>query len=417
VNILFVHQNFPGQFRHLATTLQAGGHVVRALCVQGAGLPGIDTLRHQPQASTIGQGHPWVRDLETKVTRGASALEAMAQLQHTGWTPDLVVAHPAWGEALFVKDLWPRCLLLCYAEFYYAAEGLDVGFDHAFGPVYLATRARLRLKNVTHLLALEAMDMGWSPTQWQRSSFPAAWQERLRVVFDGIDTRRARPDAQARLVLRSAQGGDRPLKAGDEVLTFVARNLEPYRGYHMFMRALPAIQRQRPDAVTLIVGGHDVSYGTPAPQGHTWKDVFLNEVRDQLDLSRVFFLGHLSYERYMKVLQVSACHVYLTYPFVLSWSCLEALASGCLVVGSRTGPVQEVISHGVNGVLCDFFDSNALSQQVADVLGRPRHYRALRERARADTIAHYDLQQVCLPRQLALLDELTSGGISGTRRA
>jgi glycosyltransferase involved in cell wall biosynthesis len=212
------------------------------------------------------------------------------------------------------------------------------------------------------------------------------------------------PDSAATVTLNG-----RTLRAGDEVVTFVNRNLEPYRGYHVFMRALPEILRRRPNAVALIVGGEDVSYGAPAPAGKTWKQVFLDKVKDRLDASRVFFVGRIPYANYLKVLQVSACHVYLTYPFVLGWSCIEAMSAGCLVVGSRTPPVEEVIEHRKNGLLVDFFDVAALAETVVDGLARPEQYAPLRAVARQTALKRYDLASVCLPQQLALIERLAQG--------
>lgn len=401
---LFLHQNFPGQFRHWAPAMRQAGHSVRALTVHGQALPGVETFRYTPPLQSPAPG--WTQEFDTKVTRGAAALQAMQAMHQSGWHPDLVIAHPSWGEALFVKDLWPKAKLLCFLEFYYQAQGHDVGFDPEFGTLDLAAKARLRLKNATHLLALEAMDHGLTPTHWQRSTLPSDWQERVQVVFDGIDTDRVRPDPAARLRLHNAKDQERTVAAGDEVLTYVARNLEPYRGYHQFMRALPQIQQQRPQAVTLIVGGHGTSYGPRPPEGRLWKDIFLDEVRERIDLSRVFFLGPLGYEQYLRVLQVSACHVYLTYPFVLSWSCMEALSAGCVVVGSRTPPVEEMIDDGVNGLLVDFFDPAGLADKVCDVLSQPHRYRPLRERARSRIAQAYDLKRHSLPQQLALAEQL-----------
>ena len=410
MRILFIHQNFPGQFRHLALALKADGHDVRALAMGGAGLPAIPMTRHQTQPPpTGGSGAPWLKEFESKVLRGASALGAMVALDQNGWRPDLVIAHPSWGEALFVKDLWPRARLLCYLEFFYASEGRDVGFDPEFGPADLGVRSQLRLKNAVHLLALDCMDLGLAPTQWQRASFPASAQASIEVVFDGIDTTRVRPNAAAELVVQSASGQARRLKAGDEVITFVSRQLEPYRGYHQFMRALPAMLKARPEAVAVIVGGSKVSYGPAAPNGQSWRDLFLQEVQPQLDMERVFLLGQVEYERYLQVLQVSACHVYLTYPFVLSWSCVEALAAGCLVVGSRTAPVQEFVEHGQNGLLVDFFQPDALAGQVIEALAHPQRFAPLRQRAREWAVERHDLRQFALPAQRAVIDRLMGG--------
>jgi len=338
----------------------------------------------------------------------------MVKLRSAGFTPDVVVAHPGWGETLFVKDVWPQTRLLSFLEFYYAACGTDMGFDPEFSRKaesagdlgQLAEDARLRVKNANNLLALEAMDWGLCPTEWQKSTLPAAFRDRVSVIFDGIDTDFVRPDPAAQFTLNP---GARVVKAGDEVITFVNRNLEPYRGYHIFMRALPEILRLRPNALVLIVGGNDVSYGARPPAGTTWKEIFLKEVGPRLDRSRVRFVGKIPYVTFVKLLQASACHVYLTYPFVLSWSCLEALSVGCVVVGSDTPPVREAIEHGKNGLLVDFFDTAGLARTVAEVLDQRERFTPLRTAARETAVARYDLRRVCLPRQIELVDALVSG--------
>ena len=297
--------------------------------------------------------------------------------------------------------LWPDARLLALVEFYYAARGLDFDFDPEFYRPDLARDARLRAKNAHLLLTLEAMDRGLSPTHFQRSTVPKTYRDGISVIFDGIDTRVVKPDPAA-----TVTAGGRTIRSGDEVITFVNRNLEPYRGYHIFMRALPDILRRRPQAVALIVGGDEVSYGAAAPAGKTWKQIFLDEVKDRLDARRVFFLGRVPYQDYLRVLQVSACHVYLTYPFVLGWCCIEALSAGCLVVGSRTPPVEEVIEHGKNGLLVDFFAVDLLANTVVDCLARPAHYAHLRKAARKTVVEKYDLATVCLPQQVALVERL-----------
>lgn len=405
MKILFIHQNFPGQFKHLAPALKAAGHEVVALGMREPVLNGFLTLRHNPTRRGTPGLHPWLQELEAKFLRGHSALQVMLALRQKGWHPDRVIAHPGWGEALFVKEVWPNTRLLCFLEFFYQARGLDVGFDPEFGAPSLDLLARLPFKNTNQLLALQAMDCGLSPTRWQRSTYPKVWQPKIEVVFDGIDTQRVAPDPDAVLSLRDLDGRGVDVRQGDEVLTFVARHLEPYRGYHQFMRALPSILRQRPQARVLIVGGDGLSYGAPAPGKKSWKSIFLEEVQEDLDLSRVHFLGQLAYAQYLKVLQVSRCHVYLTYPFVLSWSCVEALACGCALVASSTPPVQEVIEHEHNGLLVDFFSPQALSESCIKVLSQPQLFHAMRERARAEAVARYDLQRVCLPAQMALVTQ------------
>lgn len=413
MKILFIHQNFPGQFKHLAPALRARGDDVRALFIEGKGLAGIEQQRYKPsRGNTPGLGI-LLQDFESKTIRGEACARAALALLRQGYAPDLIIAHPGWGEALFLKDVWPMARLLSFLEFYYDADGADMGFDPEFQDMggelteeRLMDRARLRCKNAANLLQLETMDWGYCPTEWQRSTIPASHQDRISVVFDGVDTDLVRPNPKASVQL--AQRG-LSFKPGDELITFVNRNLEPYRGYHQFMRTLPEIQRLRPHAYTLIVGGDETSYGAKPPGGVTWRQKFLDEVKDQLDMSRVIFVGKLPYPVFLQVLQVSACHVYLTYPFVLSWSCVEAMSAGALVVGSNTQPVRELIAHGRNGMLVDFFDSQALAQTVTDVLTHPKKYLAMREHARASVVGRYDLKSVCLPRQLQMVDAVVQG--------
>jgi glycosyltransferase involved in cell wall biosynthesis len=398
MRILFIHQNFPAQFVHLAPAMAARGHEVVAIGSSRPQVPmaGVRYLQHQPVPPAAGGG---VRDANweewaTKLARGHSCAVVMEQLKAEGFTPDTVFAHPGWGEALYVKDVFPRCQLLIYGEYYYGTPGGDSFFDPEFSrPPNLAGHERLRVKN-THLLhALAVADEGLSPTHFQRGRHPAWFQPRLRVVHDGIDTEHFRPHPAARIGLRSAAV---ELSAEDEVVTFVARQLEPYRGYHIFMRALPLLLKRRPRARVIIVGGDGVSYGAAPPKGTTWKETFLTEVRAELDMSRVHFVGTVPHEVLRRLFQVSSAHVYLTYPFVLSWSLLEAMSIGCLVVGSRTAPLEEVIQDGRNGWLVDFFDPTALAQKVAEVLENREDQTKLRAAAR-ETALNYDLKQVCLP--------------------
>lgn len=400
--MLFVHQNFPGQFIHLATALAQGGHEVAALTIAGRDLPGVRVQRYPLSRDRSPTVHPLADDFAAKVIRGESCAHAAAAWKQQGFRPDLIVAHPGWGESLFLKDVWPDVPLLALLEFYYRPRGADVGFDPEFPEEGWPAAARVQVKNAHLGLTLDAMDLGYSPTRWQRQSHPAPYHHRIEVVHDGIDTATVAPAERCGLRLRDS---GRILSAADEVLTFVARSLEPCRGYHRFMRALPEILRRRPKAVALIVGGDDISYGRKPPQG-SWKEIFLDEVRERLDLSRVFFLGKIPYPDYLTVLRISSCHVYLTYPFVLSWSMLEAMSAGCVVVGAAVPPVQEVIEHGRNGLLVDFFDTEGLASAVTEVLANRPAMASLRRAARQTILDNYDLGSVCLPRQMELVRRL-----------
>lgn len=399
---LFLHQNFPGQFLHIAPALARQGHEVYALSTGGRPLPGVTSLRYTLDTSPVITPRP--SHLDAQLLRAHSVANRLLALKREGYHPDLIIAHPGWGEALFCKDVWPSAKLLIFAEFFYTAEGADAGFDPEF-PMSDETAARMamRLKNTVHLHAYHAADAIYAPTRWQRSQIPEPYRDKAVVVFDGIDTDLVSPDPNAVVRLRKA---GRLFRPGDELISFVNRNLEPYRGFHIFMRALPDILRHRPQAHCLIVGGNDVSYGKKHPSGKPWRQVMLEEVGNQLPMARVHFVGKVPYADYLRLLQVSACHVYLTYPFVLSWSCLEAMSAGGLVIGSRTAPVEEVIEDGVNGRLVDFFDTQTLAQTVADVLADPQAQPPLRRQARQTVIERYDLKRVCLPQLMHLIEGL-----------
>lgn len=404
--ILFIHQNFPGQFRHIAPALANHGHQVHALAITGQATPGVSLHSYRPSKGSSTSIHPLASEFETKVIRAEACGQAMLQLKANGLMPDLVIAHPGWGEALFVKDVWKQASLLSFLEFYYATSGTDVGFDPEFSKQGFFEDARLRVKNANNLLSLEISDFGLSPTNWQKQSHPQWTQDRIQVIFDGVDCDILKPNPSVRLNLKRETGESFSLTSKDEIITFVNRNLEPYRGYHSFMRALPKILAARPNARVLIVGGDGVSYGAKAPEGKTWKQIFLDEVKSRIDLERVHFLGNVPYPIFTQLLQLSSCHVYLTYPFVLSWSCIEALSTGCLVIGSDTGPVREVIEHGVNGLLVDFFNYEAIADAVIRSLSDPASFIRMRQNARASAKDNYDLRSVCLPKQLALIESI-----------
>ena len=386
---------------HAALALAQAGHEVVALGIKGRDLPGVRYMRYAPMPPARVSEIESARDFEVKTVRGLACAQAMEGLRNQGFSPDMVVAHPGWGEALFCTDVWPQSPLVVFAEFFYSAVGSDFGFDPEFSQDSIAARARLRLKNTVHLHALQAADAIYTPTQWQFMQIPKEFQSKTQVIFDGIDTQLVAPDPSAFVEI---QNKGLRLSAKDEVITFVNRNLEPYRGFHVFMRSLPEMLRLRPKAHCLIVGRDEVSYGSLPKGGGNWRQAMLAEVGARLPMDRVHFVGGLPYKDYLRLIQISSCHVYLTYPFVLSWSCLEAMSAGRVVVGSRTAPVQEVITQGENGLLTDFFDASALARTVAQVLADPAGHRHLGERARETVQRHYDLRTNCLPRLLAMLD-------------
>jgi len=410
MNILFIHQNFPGQFKFLAPALVQQGHTVVAMTmqkVQASEWRGVKLVPYRARSGTTPNIHPWVSDFETKTIRGDACFRAALGLKGNGFTPEVIVAHPGWGESLFLKDVWPHARLGIYCEFFYHAQGADVGFDPEFPAKDAGDVCRLRLKNLNNLLHFEIADAGISPTHWQASTFPEPFRNQITVVHDGIDTQELAPNSRVTLTLN----GSITLTQQDEVITFVNRNLEPYRGYHIFMRALPEILQRRPHARVLIVGGDDVSYGARPEGDQKWKEVFACEVRPRIndaDWSRVHFLGTIPYQHFIPLLQLSTLHVYLTYPFVLSWSLLEAMSVGCAIVASDTQPLHEAIRHGETGRLVNFFDVSGLANEVCQLLDDPTLRTRLGANARAFAQTHYDLNTVCLQRQLAWV-----GGLMG----
>jgi glycosyltransferase involved in cell wall biosynthesis len=403
---LFLHQNFPGQFRHLALRLaQLPGHQVVSIGQpQSVALPGVQHLQYQPQRQPGQATHRYLLGMEAAVLAGQASASLMLDLRRQGFQPDAVIAHPGWGESLYTRDIFPQAKIFHFCEFYYHPSGADSGFDPA-QPLGADDCARLRTRNALHLLNLEQCDVAVTPTWWQRSVHPVAYHDRIQVIHEGVDTALAKPDPEARVTLPDGRVLDR----SRPVVTFVARNLEPYRGFGQFLQAAAALQARHPEVEVLLVGADSVSYGAK-PQGHaSWREKFSAEIA--FDPARTHFLGKLPYLDYLKVLQISSAHVYLTYPFVLSWSMLEALSCGCLVLGSRTPPVEEVIEHGRNGLLVDFFDTAALAGQLAEVLAAPpERWAPLRQAARQTVLARYSVEQGCAQWQALLARELQGFG-------
>jgi glycosyltransferase involved in cell wall biosynthesis len=401
MKFLFIHQNFPGQYVHIVCYLAQAGHQVTFITQpRSAEIAGVRKLEYQPVVPEL-CGQAYLRELENSLANGLAVARLCEWLNRDGFVPDIIIGHNGWGEILYIKDVWPHVPLLGYFEFFYRASGSDVDFDSEFPPEADAP-VRLRTRNAINLMGLDAVDWGQSPTEWQRSQYPKRYWDRIAVVHEGVDTILVKPDPSARLWL----SGGRCLSRTDDIVTYSARDLEPYRGFHVFMRALPRVLEQRPRAQVLIVGGDGVSYGRRPEKADSYPAQLLAELDGKVDLKRVHFLGHLPYQQYLTVLQISTVHVYLTYPFVLSWSLVEAMAAGCLVIGSRSAPVEEVICDGENGQLVDFFDVEGLGNRIANALAGDGVNDSIRAAARQTVIARYELNSVCLPAYLNLLGSL-----------
>lgn len=391
----------PGQFKNLAPYLASNpGNCVVFITQRGdIELPGVRRVVYRPARAPRDGQHPYLGLTEAAVLNGQEVLRRCLALQGEGFRPDIVIAHPGWGESLYIKDVFPRAALLSYCEYFYRGRGLDIGFDPE-QELNLDILLRARTRSAHLLLALEACDRGISPTHWQRAVHPAAYQSKISVVFDGVDTEYFQPNPVAEFSLPNG----RRLTRADRVVTYTARNLEPYRGFPTFARSIRRILKCEPDAVVVIVGGDAVSYGSPPESGGTWRQAVERE-NGPFDAQRVVFLPRLSYGEYRTLLQVSAAHVYLTYPFVLSWSFIEALACGCALVASRTGPVEEVVTDGHTALLVDFFDSAALAEAIIATLRCVGDSDRRRERARRLALEQYELRK-CLHMQTAILNTM-----------
>jgi glycosyltransferase involved in cell wall biosynthesis len=400
---LFIHQNFPAQYRHVVRYLadQPDNEIQFITQPNENVMPGVHKVTYPKDPRGPVNCHTYAAEIERAIHTGATVADVCRGLQAQGFRPDLIVGHSGWGETLFVKDVFPDVPLLANFEFYYHARGVDVGFDPEFVSIF-NDPSRLRARNGVNLLAFQAADWGHSATQWQRGLNPSEMRSRISVLHEGVDTALACPKADARFKIP----GGRVLTARDEVVTYVARNLEPYRGFHIFMRSLPQLLRQRKHAQVIIVGGDGVSYGAPPPPRSTFREMMLREVGAGLDLKRVHFLGMLEYTDYLSLLQISSAHVYLTYPFVLSWSLIEAMACGCMIIGSSTPPVLEVLRDGKNGMAVDFFDHLKIAKLIETALAQREQMLPLRAAARATAVAQFDLQRLILPRWNRLFDDL-----------
>ena len=415
MKLLFVHQNFPGQFPHLAPAMQARGHEVLALTDQkNQRSSPVQVVKYKtPDAVTCSQ--PLAQSYAEHVERGLLAARgARALRDRHGYTPDVIFGHSGWGETLFLREIWPEAKLLVYAELMYRTRGQDVGFDPELIRDLDWSRFSTTARNAHLAMGILQCDAALAPTRYQASSFPAELQSKITVIHDGIDTDVMRPDPAASVTLPDG----RVLRAGDEVLTYVSRSLEPYRGFHTFMRALPAVMAARPQAQVVMIGGDGVSYGGKPLDADSWKAKMLAETDGRIDLNRVHFLGRVPYSDYRSIIQIARVHCYLTYPFVLSWSLTEAMSAGAYIVGSDTEPVRELITDGENGRLVPFFDVPALSAAlIRGLAGDDPQAAAIRAAARQTILDGYDLRQHSLPRLIDWVESFAPPGDPAAKAA
>jgi glycosyltransferase involved in cell wall biosynthesis len=404
VKYLFVHQNFPGQYVHLIRHLTAdpANEVMFISEPNNNSMPNVRRLYYLKPNPDQEKVHPCARDFDLASYRAEAVANCAANLARLGFRPDIILGHHGWGELLGIVDVWPEVPLLGYFEFFYETTGQDVDFDPEF-PMPRHRYPKIRAMNLVNLAALSLRQHGQTPTQWQLTRYPEWARRDIRVIREGARLDLCKPDPSARR--RSFSIGGFTVSPRDRLVTFVARNLEPYRGFHIMMRALPALLAGRRDLKVIIVGGDDVSYGAKPAQG-TWREHYQREMHGRYDESRVLLPGQIPYEVYVAMLQRSDVHVYLTYPFVASWSLREALACGCAVAGADVEPVAEFITDGENGILVPPLDPEAVAAGVLSLLGDSRRRKRLQENARAYAEKHLDLNDT-IAAMLALIGELT----------
>jgi glycosyltransferase involved in cell wall biosynthesis len=408
--VLFAHPNFPGQFGFLAQECLRRGIPIAAVASNtGRGLPGVPIARWTQVRSSTPGIFPAARRPELDFIGGQGAAEAAALLRDNGFDPDLIIAHPAKGSSLFLREIFPAARQIVHGEYYHHPVGGDTDFDPEFRLSSPEQRLVVRALNAPLAMAYAEADWIVCPTAYQKSLLPSVLHPRISVIHEGVDTDVARPNPDA--TLRLADG--RTLDRSTPVITYVSRRFEPLRGFHVFLRALPALLDAVPDAEVLIIGAdHPSVYGFRAPEGTSWKAHFLRELEGRLDPARVHFTDVLPHGDMLAAMALSRAHVYYTYPFVLSWSLLEAMAAGSLVIASDTPPLHDAVTHGINGLLLDFFDVGALSRAIIDACRDPTAFDSLRANARATVLEKFDRSRLCLPAWMALID-----GMRGATRA
>jgi glycosyltransferase involved in cell wall biosynthesis len=382
LKFLFVHQNFPAQFLHILRHLVATKrHEVVFISEPNPNdITGVRKVPYAHPKLDIPDTHIAARELDNGVRRAEAVYRTAFGLKHLGFTPDIIIGHHGWGEMLNLRDLWPDTPMLGYMEFYYQHDAADVGFDPEF-PANPLDFPRIRAKNAINHIALNLGGTGQTPTRWQLSTYPDWARPNIELIWEGVDLTLCQPDPAVRR--KSLKVGDMVIKPTDKLVTYVSRDLEPYRGFHIMMRALPDLMRARKDIKVVMIGGDGISYGSAPHQGGNWREVMLAEVGKHIDPARVVFPGRVAYSTYLATLKRSDAHVYLTYPFVASWSMREAMAIGCPVVGGDTAPVSEFITHGKNGLLTPFLQPGRLARTVLGLLEDQPLTQALRENARA----------------------------------
>jgi glycosyltransferase involved in cell wall biosynthesis len=399
--ILLLHRNQPAQFEFFGRWLAGRGwHVTYAhagTVSDTIDKDGIRTLRF-PVAPMERSDNDYRYALDYAAATAFGAGLLFEHLRSTeGYRPDVVISHAGWGVGLGVRQIWPQCRYIAYHEWYYT--DLDWITGRVERPSTVPVAITNRMRNLPISAEFDSADSHWCPTRFQADRFPKPLRDQITVIPDGVDCALHRPDPAAEVDFDWLRLPDRP-----KLLTYATRGMEPLRGFPQFMMAVERLQKRRGDFHTLVLAQDSVSYGPRLPEGESWGKRALDAL--DLDPARLHLEGMKPRPEYLRTLQASTAHVYFTEPFVTSWSLSEALASGCLVIGSRTGPVMELVEDMRTGILVDMDDPEEVADMVEWVFDNPREAQAIRDNARAQILDRYDSEKLFVRKEAMLLDML-----------
>lgn len=404
MNILFVHRSFPAQFQYLALVLANNpNNNVYYITEESCGdLPNVKKIRYKLEKEVSKNCHPCLKRYEQAVLIGQAVANEAVKLKNQGFKPDIIYGFSAWGSTIFLKDVFPDVPLISYCEWFGTADGPEAKFE---GTVYdYKDREKIRCGNSELFIDLYSCDAAISPTNWQKQQFPKEFQDKITVIHDGIDTNVCKPDSGATFLIAD-KGLE--LSANDEILTYGTRVMEPCRGFPQFMEAVEKLLKKRPKLQVVIAGNDVTCYGEKLEGGKTYKQLMLEKL--DLDMNRVHFVGGLNFLDFIKLLQISSAHVYLTAPYILSWSMLNAMACGCCVVASDTQPVQEVIKNNYNGLLFDFHNINEQVEKIEYALDNQDKVKEIRNNARQTIVEKYEFKKL-LMEQIAFIMKVVEKG-------
>lgn len=395
---LFVHKNWPAQFGGFGAYLKRSGwDVAFATQREEARSDTMRIVRFESHRASSSSTHPYLRSLEEAVIAGQGLARAAMTLSRSGWAPDVIVSHSGWVAGAFAKSVWPGAVFVPYFEWFYHFPPVDrTAYDKPVEP--LDASARTRARNLPFMMDFDAAEVGLIPTAFQAEQFPSWMRDRLVVMHDGIDTDFHCPGPGEAARARYA------IPAGAELVTSLARGMEPHRGFPEIMRAIAKLQKRRPNLHAVIVGEDRVAYGAKLPEGQSWKERVLGEL--DLDLERVHFPGRIPRNEMVELLRASDAHLYVTVPFVLSWSMLEAMSIGCVLVASDVAPVREFVADGRTGLLVPQGDVDALVARVEAALDAQGGRGAIRANARQQIRDQLDAERILYPRKRDLLKSL-----------